>query len=418
MILLKLLLCLLVSLSLIAALIPALADISSRAPDAYHPPLRELAGKAGFSVGICLSPYQLKDQAYLDFLASQFNSTTCTNETKAYSLLDQAASRRSEDGMPRMNYALADQMIGWARDHGIGVRGHVLTWDAYMTGWFFHEGYDASRPVASREVLLARMESYITQVMTHFETEFPGVIYCWDVVNEAMGDGPADCLAGDPCLLRTTRSGQPNLFYEYVGADYVEYSFLYARNAAEALGKDIRLFYNDYNMLYPAKREAAKHLVEKINSFALDQSGNPRKLIDGIGMQGYMGGYGVQDGCLSEDLITHTRDSIRAFADLGMEVHITEMALRNYEESQSKAHAAFYGRMFEMLGRINRELGRNVLTNVTVWGVQDVTPNARNEYTWKLNGTFSGLLTEKDEIKTSFDALYDALAGAAEEAAP
>ena len=383
--------------------------MSTRGAEEYSPALRELAEKAGFKIGICLSPNQLRDKAYLDLLATQFNTTTCTNETKAYSLLDQAASKKSEDGMPRMNYRQADQMIAWAQENGIGVRGHVLTWDAYMTDWFFHEDYDSSKPVASREVLLARLESYITQVVTHFETEFPGVIYCWDVVNEAMGDNPSEYAAGDPKHIRTVRSGQPNLFYEYIGADYVEYSFLYARNAAEALNADIHLFYNDYNMLYPDKRNTAKALVESINSFAVDEEGNYRKLIDGIGMQGYMGGYGEQNGCLSDDLITNTKASIKAFADLGMEVHITEMALRNYEEEHIADHAVFYGKMFDMLGKINEELGQNVLTSVTIWGVRDETPNPWNTYSWKLNGTLGGILTEKGEIKTSFDAMYDAL---------
>ena len=387
----------------------ALADVSTRGAEEYSPALRELAEKAGFKIGICLSPNQLRDKAYLDLLATQFNTTTCTNETKAYSLLDQAASKKSEDGMPRMNYRQADQMIAWAQENGIGVRGHVLTWDAYMTDWFFHEDYDSSKPVASREVLLARLESYITQVVTHFETEFPGVIYCWDVVNEAMGDNPSEYAAGDPKHIRTVRNGQPNLFYEYIGADYVEYSFLYARNAAEALNADIHLFYNDYNMLYPDKRNTAKALVESINSFAVDEEGNYRKLIDGIGMQGYMGGYGEQNGCLSDDLITNTKASIKAFADLGMEVHITEMALRNYEEEHIADHAVFYGKMFDMLGKINEELGQNVLTSVTIWGVRDETPNPWNTYSWKLNGTLGGILTEKGEIKTSFDAMYDAL---------
>ena len=39
----------------------------------------------------------------------------------------------------------------------------------------------------------------------------------------------------------------------------------------------------------------------------------------------------------------------------------------------------------------------------------DVTPNSWNLYTWKLNSTLGGILTEKGEIKTSFDAMYDAL---------
>ena len=402
---------LMLGLSLMLLCSPALSrgEVSSRLPESYTPALKDLAEKAGFKIGICLSPNQLRDVEYLSLLSSQFNTTTCTNETKAYSLLDQRASQRSEDGMPRMNYSAADRMITWARNHGVGVRGHVLVWDAYMLDWFFHEGYDSRKPIASREVLLARLESYITQVITHFEKEFPGVVYCWDVVNEAMGDNPSECLEGDPCLLRTRRNGAPNGFYEYIGADYVEYSFLFARNAAEALGADIGLFYNDYNMVYPAKRAAAKALVEKINRFATDGAGNPRRLIDGIGMQGYLGGYGQQAGCLSDDLISNTRASIRAFAELGMEVHITEMALRNYEERLAEKHAGFYGKMFRMLGGINRELGRNVLTGVTIWGVSDVTPAPGNEYTWKLNGTWSGILTEKGEIKTSFDAMYDAL---------
>jgi len=404
-------LCLVLAAALLLSAVPALGEVSARTMEEYNPPLRELAEKAGFSIGICLSPHQLAQQEYLDLLAAQFSSTTFTNETKAYSLLDQRASQQSEDGMPRMNYTLADQMMSWAAEHGIGVRGHVLTWDAYMTDWFFREDYSSAKPIASREVLLKRLESYITQVMTHFETKFPGVIYCWDVVNEAMGDSASEYRPGDPTLLRTTRNGQPNVFYEYLGEDYVEYSFLYARNTAEALGKDIRLFYNDFNMLYPAKRAAARHLVEKINHFAQNEQGEYRQLIDGIGMQGYMGGYGVQNGCLSRDLIKNTEASIRAFADLGLEIHITEMALRNYDESKAAEHAVFYGQMFSMLGGINRKIGRNALTNVTIWGVNDVTPNSGNEYTWKLNGTWSGILTEQNELKTSFDAMYDSLRG-------
>lgn len=55
---------------------------------------------------------------------------------KAYSLLDQSKSRASSDGMPRMNFSAADKMVAWAQENGLGVRGHVLVWDAYMTPWF------------------------------------------------------------------------------------------------------------------------------------------------------------------------------------------------------------------------------------------------------------------------------------------
>ena len=282
-------------LSLVLALLVCLLPLSVFAEEAGkvsddYDPLWTLAEPYGFKLGGAFSFQDMNNKVFMEFLARHFNSLTCTNETKAYSLLDQQASRKAEDGMPRMNYYAADKMIAWAQQQGIRVRGHVLVWDAYMTQWFFHEDYDMGKPIADRETMRARLASYIDQVMTHFEEKFPGVIYCWDVVNEAIGDNAGEYSAADPSHLRTTRNGEANCFLEYLGEDYVEYSFLCARNTQEKLGADIRLFYNDYNMFFAEKRKAACALVNRIQSYATDEDGNPRSLIDGIGMQGYMGG--------------------------------------------------------------------------------------------------------------------------------
>ena len=120
-------------------------------------------------------------------------------------------------------------MVQWAMDNGIGVRGHVLVWDAYMTDWFFRVDYDAKKDYADAETIKARTEYYITEVVTHFEEKFPGVVYCWDVVNEAVADGENEYAQGDPRHLRTLRSGSVNLFREYMGDDYVSWAFFYAR---------------------------------------------------------------------------------------------------------------------------------------------------------------------------------------------
>ena len=357
----------------------------------------------GFKLGACLSYNQLTDRAYLGVLSRHFNSMTCTNETKAYSLLDQAASRRSEDGMPRMNYSNADRMISWAQQKGIGVRGHVLVWDAYMTSWFFHEDYLDSKPIASQEVVRARLKSYIEQVMTHFETEFPGVIYCWDVVNEAIGDNSGEYEAGDPRCIRTVRSGSSNMFKDYAGDDYVEYAFLCARDTAESLGADIKLFYNDYNMFMDSKIKPACELIKSINSYAVDEDGSFRTLIDGIGMQGYIGGYGVQSGCLNEADIARIENAILTYASYGVEVQLTEMAVRNYDQTRAAEHALFYGKLFDMFMRINTE-DSAPLTAVTIWGMNDIpVMNNWNQYSWKLNSPFGGQLTEKNKLNTSFE---------------
>jgi len=397
---------------LAASLLPAgsFAEEAGTVSEDYEP-LWQLAEPYGFRMGGCFGYWDMKNPVYMDFLARLFIFLTCTNETKAYSLLDQQASRAAEDGMPRMNYAMADEMVAWARDRGIGIRGHVLVWDAYMTPWFFHEGYDERNPVADRETMRARLASYIAQVITHFEEKFPGTVYCWDVVNEAIGDSPSDWSASDPRHLRTVRDGAPNPFLAYVGDDYVEYAFLCARNTVDSLGADIRLFYNDYNLFFPEKRAAAVELVKSIRAYAKNEDGSPRVLIDGIGMQGYMGGYGVQEGCLDPMIITHVKESVRIYSDLGLEVQLTEMAVRNFDRSKAAEHDAFYAKLFTDVFMKANTQEKAPLTAVCVWGLVDAPVAMKGNYVYNLNSPYGCFLSTDYKIKTCFDAVWHALKG-------
>lgn len=372
-------------------------------------PLHELAAQHGFKMGAALSFYQMNDRAYLEVVARHFNSITATNEMKAYSLLDQYASKKSEDGMPRMNYSQADRMVAWAQANGIGVRGHVLVWDAYMTEWFFHEDYDVKKPIVSREVMRDRLKSYIDQVIAHFEEKYPGVVYCWDVVNEAVGDNLADYDPTDARHIRVKRSGAPNPFYEYVGRDYVEYSFLCARETVDRLGCSTRLFYNDYNTFYAEKRLAITALIESINSYAVNEDGTPRKLADGIGMQGYIGGYGTQNGCMNRSDLNSIKTSVMAYSALGLEVQLTEMAVRNYDVSQADKHAEFYASLFKLFVSLNEDEPR--LTGVSIWGLTDNPSVPKSNYNYSMNSTYGGLITEKYLPKRATELVVEALKG-------
>ena len=388
----------------------SLAEEAGTVSEDYDP-MWQLAEPYGFKFGGAFSYSDLNNGVFMDFLGRHFNSLTCCNETKAYSLLDQRKSMSSEDGMPRMNYSQADAMIAWAQERGIKVRGHVLVWDAYMTQWFFREGYSNGKPVADRETLRARLASYIEQVMTHFEEKFPGVIYCWDVVNEAIGDNSGEYDVKDPRHLRTKRNGEKNCFREYLGDDYVEYAFLCARNTQEKLGADIKLFYNDYNLFFADKRNAACELVKSIQSYATDGDGNPRSLIDGVGMQGYMGGYGEQNGCLDPGIITNVGLSIRTYASLGLEVQLTEMAVRNFDKSRAADHDAFYAKLFsDVFMKANTEESAP-LTAVCIWGLVDAPEGMKGNYVYNLNSPYGCLLTTNYKIKTCFDAVYHTLKG-------
>ncbi len=399
-------------LSLILALtlvLPTFVQAESDLPKDYTP-LKELAADNGFLMGAALSYGQMADPMYMTTLKHHFDTITPTNELKAYSLLDQRASQASSDGMPRMNFTQADKMVEWAMKAGLKVRGHVLVWDAYMTQWFFHEGYDTSKPIADQETMKQRMQSYIEDVITHFEDKYPGVVYCWDVVNEAVGDSDSEYKPDDLRHVRTMRSGGINPFYEYVGPDYVELAFYYAWDTVQLLGADIKLFYNDYNMFHMKKREAAIELVKSINAYASDENGAPIQLCDGVGMQGYIGGYGTQSGCMKESNLTDIKKSIQMYAELGVEVQITEMAVRNYKEELAHEHAVFYQKLFKVFKSINRGLEEPVLTNVAIWGLVDNPYDNPSSYTYKMNGTHGGLFGYGTKVKEAFLLVHEELA--------
>ena len=390
----------LLMLALVCACVPAFAEEEMA-------PMYTLTEQYGFKLGAPLSFDQLRNQKYLNLVKAHFNSITTTNEMKAYSLLDQRASQKREDGMPAMNYGMADKMVQWAQENGIGVRGHVLVWDAYMTDWYFHEDFDSKKPYADQETIKARTEYYINEVVKHFEEKFPGVVYCWDVVNEAVADGPNEYNEGDPRHLRTLRGGAENLFLKYMGDDYVSLAFLYARNAVEALGADIKLYYNDYNAYFADKAQAIRTLIQEVNTSALDENGNPRKLCDGIGMQGYIGGYGVQEGCLVDSHLDMIRDEILNYAAEGYEVQITEMAVRNFDLSQADKHAEFYAKLFQVFMALNGENG-NPLKAVSIWGVGD-TNAPKGNYVYNLNSPYGGLVDLKLNYKDAFYRVYETL---------
>ena len=377
--------------------------------------MAELLGEYGIRFGTSLNPDTAVSSRMQELIAQHFNSVTANNEMKAYSLLDQQASMNAADGMPVMDFSVADCIMEAAISNGAQVRGHVLVWDAYMTDWFFRDGYRSDGAYVDRETMLLRLESYITQVVTYFEENYPGVVYCWDVVNEAVGDAEGDYNPADERHMRVYREGGENLFYQYIGNDYVELSFLYARNAVDALQEknpevEIKLFYNDYNAFFPEKREAICKLVESINEYDTDEAGHPRKLCDGVGMQGYIGGYGTQQGCLDMELIPLIKEAVLRYAELGVEVQITEMAVRNYsrDKQEIRKHEEFYTELIRTLVEINSG-EEKPLTCVAIWGLTDLKDLPKSHYTYKLNGPYSGLFTADYQVKKAFSDVYEML---------
>lgn len=354
--------------------------------------LAELAKKYDFKVGTCIANNTVKQLRYKDMVKNDFNTITACNEFKAYSLLNQAESEKQ--GKPVMNYTQADEIAKFAQENGIGIRGHVLVWDAYMSNWFFREGFKNDGELENKEEMQKRVASYIEDVITHFETEFPGVVYCWDVVNEAVADGQNEQVPGNPYHLRETRGGSSNMFYDTMGEDYVLYAFQCARNTVNKLGADIKLFYNDYNTFYPDKRDAICNLIQYLNK--------KEKLCDGIGMQGYIGGYGQQSGCMNQNDLALINQAIAKYTELGIEVQLTEVAVRNYngDEATMAKHARFYADLFKTIIAA-KQAGGN-FTGITIWGICDNPAMPQSDYSYKMNGPYCGLFNYNCKRKDAY----------------
>ena len=370
--------------------------------------IKDAAAENGFTFGTVINYDQLKNNYYIPMVQKEFDVLTTGNEMKAYSLLQQGASQQNPDGMPVMNYSQADELVGFAQENGLKMRGHVLVWDAYMSDWFYREGYKNDGAYVDEATLKARVKYYIDEVVTHFETKFPGVVYCWDVVNEAVGDG-GDYRADDPRHVRTYRNQDENMFNTIIGEDYVEFAFACARETVEKLQKQnpevsIELYYNDYNTFYDAKRDAIIELVKSINSYEKNADGTYKQLCDGVGMQSYIGGYGQQSGCMNNQDIVRVEKAIRMFRELGVKVHVTEMSVRNFQQSEMEKHAEFYGKLFAMYKRLNAE--GDFLENVSIWGICDDPMMSKNDYSYSMNGPYCGLFNRACVRK---DAYYEAL---------
>lgn len=207
------------------------------------------------------------------FLAS-FDSLTPENELKMLYV-----EPRRED----YTFGDADSLASFALSNNKAIRGHALVIGSQLPDWVTHPAIPWTR-----NTLLSVMQDYIATVMRHYA----GQIHTWDVVNEAFNDDG---------------SYRHNVWYDVIGPDYVEQAF----RIAHAADPTATLFYNDI----AAERSGLKQSA--IYAMAADLR-NRGVALNGIGLQNHTDLGGYPDRATIED-------SIIRFAQLGLDVEITEM---------------------------------------------------------------------------------------------
>lgn len=297
-------------------------------------------------------------------LKKHYNSTTLSNLMKPCNLLNKEESVKSLDGMPVVDFDMAKPTLDFCKQNNIQMRGHVLVWHNQTPKWFFCEDFDDSKPFVNAETMNKRLESYIKQCIEYVQTNYRGVVYCWDVVNEAVNDGGTN---ENPSCSWNCRNNNNN-WYTIMGSSYVEKAFEYADKYAD---DDVSLIYNDYNVFQPEKRDNIIRLIKELRN---------KNINVGVGLQPTV----LLD--YPQQLKGNDNDSfetcLRKFGELGIEIQITELSFEirtQYGEERNAANllvqANRYQEMFELLLQLDSDNnGPCNITSVTVFGICDDYP--------------------------------------------
>ena len=272
-------------------------------------------------------------------LLNQFNSITCENEMKPENVLDAAttlADPAKYNESPALDFTKAITILDFAKENNLKMRGHTLVWHSQTPDWFFYENYDTSANLASRELMLKRLENYIKGVFDFVNTNYPGMFYAFDVANECVDD--------------SNKLRESN-WTKTIGPDFLEYAFKYARQYA---GDDIKLFYNDYNEYDSGKQDK---IIEVLKPIA--EAGN----LDGMGLQSH-----ISSPVSMERYI----GALKKYADeLGVTIHVTELDVNAVKSSanQDYEQGLYFQNLFSELLKAKAE-GYDI-ESVTIWGLTD-----------------------------------------------
>lgn len=323
-------------------------------------PLKE-AFAPYFKFGLAMSGFNAQNFAVespemRELLKYHCNTTTATNLMKpSYMLVQTACQEAAANGVedPVLDFTVTDKMLAFCQENGIGVRGHTLVWHAQTPDWFFREGYLEDGAYVDAETLKYRLESYIRQMMTFCQDNYPGVVYCWDVVNECVEPGDGENESGWRCRTSGNSPDGTNQWYDILGYEYVELAFTYARKYAD---EGVALVYNDYNTWDSLKMIYVYELMEYLKE---------RGLIDTLGMQCNLS--------VDTDLID-VYNSVAKYAELGLELQVTELNIVAEDTSQEsyEKQAECYKRFIQyMLALDDSNGGSANITVVNIFSLMD-----------------------------------------------
>jgi endo-1,4-beta-xylanase len=298
------------------------------------------AYKNDFHIGVAIGNEHINESnpQAVALIAKEFNTITPENIMKC------AVIHPEEK---RYDFTMADKFVAYGQKNKMWMVGHCLVWHSQLAKF--------ANNIQSRDSFQMFFEDHIKTIAGRYDGKING----WDVVNEALNE--------DGTMRKS-------IFYNRLGDSYIEKAFAAAQKAAP----NTELYYNDYNIEQPKKRQGAIDIIKRIK-----KSG---ARIDGVGIQAH---WSINGPPLKE-----IEESILEFSSLGVKVMFTELDLtalpnpwdlkgaeisQNYEGSQKMnpyptalpdsmqiklAHG--YEDLFKLFLKHKDKVSR-----VTFWGVND-----------------------------------------------
>ncbi|AHG92048.1 glycoside hydrolase family 10 [Gemmatirosa kalamazoonensis] len=336
-----------------------------------------------FRIGTAIAPrvFDETDSVDVRLVKTHFNAITPENVLKW------------EVVHPRPNeydFSQSDRYVAFGERNGMFIVGHTLVWHSQTPRWVFQDS--AGQPL-TRDALLARMKDHIEHVMGRYKGRIKG----WDVVNEALNEDG-------------TMRQSP--WYRIIGDDFVVKAFEYAH----AVDPAAELYYNDYNLATPAKRDGAIALAKRIRAAGIPvaaiNSQDHHKLDPNVpsvalvdSMFQAIGAAGFHANVTELDVDVLPRPMGGNTADVSARAQMAAASnpyTASLPDSVQQQLARRYAALFAVY-----EKHRDIIDRVTFWGVTDATSwlngfPVRGRTNWPL------LFDRQGRPKPAFDAVLAA----------
>lgn len=229
------------------------------------------AYKSDFYIGTAMSESQINeiDPSVTALISKEFNSITAENIMKSMFMHPE---------QDKFDFKLTDKYVAFGEKYDMFIHGHTLIWHSQLAPWMTQ--------IKDSTSMATMMENHINTIVGKYK----GRIGSWDVVNEALND--------DGTLRKS-------VFLDTYGKDYLAFAF----KLAAKVDPKTDLYYNDYNLCQPAKREGVINLIKDLQKKGAK--------IDGVGEQGHW--------TLTSPSLAEIEKTILDFADLGIKVAFSEL---------------------------------------------------------------------------------------------